>query len=229
MGKPHRRGVQRVLHRLQRLVAVSVPAPGHRPDRPAARPFPCPAAVADRSVTDASRPGGRSAALNSGLANRLPRSATCLRDVQAVQDLRLAGHHRFGRRILPQNALQFPQLVAARLVDQRTGRGVERRDLAQRKLGAEAAPAGSSPAASAAAGAPPTEIPAALHATAALLGQKAGCLRPPFGDWRPPGAIRGPVEHPCCSAFLGRARERSGPPAGVKMNAVVGRQSLIFR
>ena len=51
--------------------------------------------------------------------------------MQALQDFGLGGHHAFGRRILAQDALQLPELVAAGFVDQRSGGGVEWRDLAQ--------------------------------------------------------------------------------------------------
>ena len=59
----------------------------------------------------------------------VPALGHALHDVQAAQDFRLAGHDRLGGRIDLQDALQLADLVLARLVDQRAGGGVGRRDL----------------------------------------------------------------------------------------------------
>ncbi len=83
------------------------------------------------------RTGPAQCDIEFGVVEKIASLRHLLGDMQALQDFRLAGHHRFGGGVRAQDALQFPHLVLAGLVDQRTGGGVERSYPLQHDEGAE--------------------------------------------------------------------------------------------
>ncbi len=135
VGRSDGRGVQRVLDGDQRPVARPVP------DRPIG--------LIGRDVgfhtehltyrrdCALDQAGGTQRPIELGIIEEIAPFRHLLRDVQALQDLGLAGHHRFGGGVLAQDALQFAGLVFAGIVDQRTRGGVEWRDPPQCQIGAQ--------------------------------------------------------------------------------------------
>lgn len=136
MRCPHGGGVQRVLHCQQRAVACAVRlraihrlvcrGVGFHSKQPAHGGF--------HAIEQA---WGSQRDVEFRVDEEVAALCHALGDMQAVQDLRLARHHRFGGWIGAQNALQFLNLELAGLVDQRTRGGVQRGDPLQRQPGAQ--------------------------------------------------------------------------------------------